>query len=517
MTDIVGNETLRSVWEDLESTQGDKTFLVFQDCEGLIREYTYQQFSKEINRTANLFIERGIESGETVAVHMRTSPEFMMCLFGLASIGAIMVPMNEQYVQEECEYVLEMCKSQCTVIDEEYQDLYQRIEAKSAQFSKGIVVVHEKRNTSFVNDFNDLKDAQPLELKELRPLHSEDPCEILFTSGTTARAKGVIITHCNMIFSGLYGNWQVSLRSDDRVLSTMPACHSNFQLAAMTPVLTAGATLVVVKKYSVRRFWQQVRTHKATIIQATAMMVRTLMLRPVDPEEKKHQVREVLYFLPIADEEKISFEERFDVRILNTYGSTESLTWVLTDPPVGPRKWPSVGRVGLSYEAKIVDDEKKELGPGEIGEIYVKGVPGRTIMKGYYRDAEETKRIMSADGWLRTGDKGYVDESGWFYFVDRKVNMVKRSGENISTTELENVLIAHPDIAEAAVIGVPDPIRDQAIKAFVRSAQGKSLTEETVLAYCKEHMAPFKVPSYIELVDDFPRTCSMKIEKRLLK
>ena len=138
-------------------------------------------------------------------------------------------------------------------------------------------------------------------------------------------------------------------------------------------------------------------------------------------------------------------------------------------------------------------------------------------MKEYFNDPEATARTFTDDGWLKTGDKGYVDEDGWFFFVDRKVNMIKRAGENISTTELENVLVDHPLIAEAAVIGVPDPIRDQAVKAFVLPCAGAELTEEDVLSYCEGHMAGFKVPSYVEIVHSFPRTCSMKIEKRLLR
>ena len=143
---------------------------------------------------------------------------------------------------------------------------------------------------------------------------------------------------------------------------------------------------------------------------------------------------------------------------------------------------------------------------------------GRTIMKEYLQRRPRPRRArFTEDGWLKTGDKGYVDEDGWFFFVDRKVNMIKRAGENISTTELENVLAGHPRIAEAAVIGVADPIRDQAVKAFVLPAAGARITEEEVLAYCEEHMAGFKVPSYVEIVDSFPRTCSMKIEKKLLQ
>ncbi|MEG0323063.1 MAG: crotonobetaine/carnitine-CoA ligase [Raoultibacter sp.] len=516
MTDIVGNETLRDLWAGLEACCADKTFLIFQGRDGATCEYTYRQFSAEINKTANLFIEMGIQHGEKVAVQMHTSPEFMMCLFGLASIGAVTVPMNEQYLCEEAEYVIDKCGITCAVIEPEYVELYKSIESDGYHLCRGIVLARADECCPEFGNFAELKEAQPATLREVRPLSSDDAAEIIFTSGTTSRPKGCVLTHCNMIFSGLYGDWEVQLTSEDRMLSTMPACHSNFQLAALTPVLTAGATLVVIEKYSASRFWAQVRAYRATVIQSVAMMLRTLMLQPVDPDERNHCLREVLYFLSVTDEEKEAFEERFGIRIMNTYGSTESLVWVLTDLPTGPRKWPSVGRVGLSYEAKIIDEAGNELSPGEIGEIYIKGVPGRTLMKEYYNDPEETARTLSPDGWMHTGDKGYVDEAGWFYFVDRKANMIKRSGENISTTELENVLTGHPDIAEAAVIGVPDPIRDQAVKAFVLPVRGRAISVDEVFTYCEEHMAAFKVPSFIEVVDSFPRTCSMKIEKKLL-
>jgi crotonobetaine/carnitine-CoA ligase len=353
-------------------------------------------------------------------------------------------------------------------------------------------------------------------LIEERPLSSNMLAEVLFTSGTTCRPKGVMLTHANLIYSGLYGNWEVAMTEHDRLLTTMPACHSNFQLAAMTPVLTAGATLIVVEKYSASRFWSQIQSYRATVIQAVAMIVRTLMMQPVSENEKDHCLRDVLYFLHISEEEKQAFEERYCARIMNTYGSTESVCWAITDPPVGSRNWPSIGRVGLGYDAKIVDENGTELPVGEIGEIMIKGVPGLSLMAGYYLDEQETARVLSADGWLKTDDKGYQDEQGWFFFVDRKANMIKRAGENISASEIEELLMRHPQIVEAAVIGVPDPIRDETVKAFILTEHDADLTQEEVQSFCCQHLAPFKVPGIVEFVDCFPRTCSLKIEKKLL-
>ena len=537
MADIVGDETLRDLWQSVVERKGRRHFLTFQNRVGDVFEYTYAAFDEDVNRIANVFLDLGIEKGDHVALHLHSSPEFLMCLFGLAKIGAVAVPINEQYLADEAEYILENSDAICVVVEPLFYETYQELLARGHYFPKGVVVARAgtespKSNIDFssiytplgtveegqqgIYDFWMMRCEQSAILRDSCELASDDPVQIIYTSGTTSRPKGVVLTHANMVFSGLYGDWEVSLRGSDRVLTSMPACHSNFQLAALMPVITAGASLIIVEKYSATRFMKQIRHYKATVIQCVAMMLRTLLLQPVDPEEKNHCVREVLYFIPITDAEKEEFEQRFNMRIMNTYGSTESIGWAITDPPVGARNWPSVGRAGLGYKARICDMEDNELPPGEVGEIQIKGERGRSVMLEYYNNPEATENTFSADGWLKTGDQGYQDDNGWFYFVDRKVNMVKRSGENISTTELEEILEQHPAIAEAAVIGVPDPIRDQAIKAFVRFAPGESMTLAEVEQYCKDHMASFKVPTFYEVVEDFPRTCSMKIEKKLL-
>ena len=537
MADIVGNETLRDLWQSVVERKGRRHFLTFQNRVGDVFEYTYAAFDEDVNRIANVFLDLGIEKGDHVALHLHSSPEFLMCLFGLAKIGAVAVPINEQYLADEAEYILENSDAICVVVEPLFYETYQELLARGHYFPKGVVVARAgtespKSNIDFssiytplgtveegqqgIYDFWMMRCEQSAILRDSCELASDDPVQIIYTSGTTSRPKGVVLTHANMVFSGLYGDWEVSLRGSDRVLTSMPACHSNFQLAALMPVITAGASLIIVEKYSATRFMKQIRHYKATVIQCVAMMLRTLLLQPVDPEEKNHCVREVLYFIPITDAEKEEFEQRFNMNIMNTYGSTESIGWAITDPPVGARNWPSVGRAGLGYKARICDMDDNELPPGEVGEIQIKGERGRSVMLEYYNNPEATENTFSADGWLKTGDQGYQDDNGWFYFVDRKVNMVKRSGENISTTELEEILEQHPAIAESAVIGVPDPIRDQAIKAFVRFAPGESMTLAEVEQYCKDRMASFKVPTFYEVVEDFPRTCSMKIEKKLL-
>jgi crotonobetaine/carnitine-CoA ligase len=508
--DIVGSRTLRDLWEELARTSADRTFLVFEDRDGVVTEWTYGQFAVRIVRTANLFRSWGVAPGDHVGVHLGNCPEMLECLFGLALVGAVSVPFHPRSTATECNDIQRRVGARVVVAEPDVlpEDGYAG--------DPRILLARSQHDVPGTTPYGPARDAQPDVLADRVSLASEDPVGIVFTSGSTACPKGVVLTHANLLFSGLFVDWQATMTAQDRLLTTMPACHVNFQLNALMPVLTAGATLVAVERFSARRFWAQVREHRATVVQSIAMMLRTTMLQPVAPDERDHQVREVLYYLPVTDEEKVAYEQRFGVRLLNSYGTSETLVGVLTDPPVGERRWPSVGRVGLGYEVRIADGDGHEVPVGTVGEIQVRGVPGRTLMKEYFRDPEATAAAITPEGWFRTGDLGRADADGWHWFVDRRTHFVKRSGENVSPTEVEEVLTRHPAVAEAAVIGVPDPVHDEAVKAFVVLVPGQVVTVAQVRAHCAAHLADFKVPTIVEVVDDLPRTTTFKVAKAAL-
>ena len=273
----------------------------------------------------------------------------------------------------------------------------------------------------------------------------------------------------------------------------------------------------MVEHYSARRFWKQVCTHKAHFTDTMSIMNRTMLLQPEGAWEKEHCLKQIYFSMGLSNEEKERFESRFNVSLLNSYGMTETVSGVTCAPLVGDKNWPSVNRPALSYEIKIIDGQGNEVAAGVPGEICVHGVPGRSIIAGYYKDEEATARLIDADGWLHSGDCGYLDENGWLFFIERCDYMIKRAGENVSSIEVECVLTSHPKIVDAAVIGIPDPIRDQAVKAFVKLLPDASLTEEEITEYCCARLAKFKIPTIIEFVTDFPRTATGKIKKSLLK
>lgn len=517
--DTVGNRNLVDLWRDLAENSAGRTFLVFEDRWGRVVEYTYGEFDALINKTANLFLSIGVTPGSAVAVHMHNCPELLMCMFGLAKIGAVLVPLHPRNTREECSDIIGRVEAIAVVCEEEVRHLYgpgmDQIDVPHVLLARGEELLPG------TSRFETERDGQPTLLTIPATAANSDADQlvagIVFTSGTTARPKGVELTHYNLVFSGEFVNWQADMTADDRLLTTMPACHVNFQLNALMPVLTAGATLIAVEKYSATNFWRQVCHYEATIVQGIAMMVRTMLMQPETRRDRDNRVREILYYLPITDDEKAQFEARFNVRLLNSYGTSETLVGVITDPPHGPRRWPSIGQVGPNYEARIADDDGHELPPGKIGEIQIRGQRGRTLMKEYFRDPASTEALFNAEGWMHTGDLGYMDDDGWYFFLDRKNNLIKRAGENVSPAEVEAVLVEHPGILEAAVLGVPDPMYDQAVKALVVLSGATPLRAEDIRTYCRGKLADFKVPTIVEIVQALPQTGSFKLARSSLK
>jgi crotonobetaine/carnitine-CoA ligase len=242
------------------------------------------------------------------------------------------------------------------------------------------------------------------------------------------------------------------------------------------------------------------------------MQARTLLAQPERETDSQHTVRRTFYALNISVAEKDRFEKRFAVELINAYGLSEAMTLVTIAPVFGPKRWPSIGLPSAGRVVRLVGEDGQDVAVGEPGEIVVAGVPGRTIMKGYHNNPEATAKAIR-DGWLYTGDSAFADEDGYLYWFDRSVDAIKRAGENISTIEVEGVLTEHPAIAEAAVIGIPDPIRDQAVKAVVVFVAGVTATADELTEFCAKRLSKFKVPTEYEFRDALPKTSIGKVSK----
>lgn len=330
--DIIGGQHLRQMWDDLADVYGHKTALICESSGGVVNRYSYLELNQEINRTANLFYTLGIRKGDKVALHLDNCPEFIFCWFGLAKIGAIMVPINARLLREESAWILQNSQACLLVTSAQFYPMYQQIQQEDATQLRHICLTDVALPADDgVSSFTQLKNQQPATLCYAPPLLTDDTAEILFTSGTTSRPKGVVITHYNLRFAGYYSAWQCALRDDDVYLTVMPAFHIDCQCTAAMAAFSAGATFVLVEKYSARAFWGQVQKYRATITECIPMMIRTLMVQPPSANDRQHRLREVMFYLNLSEQEKDAFCERFGVRLLTSYGMTETIVGIVPD------------------------------------------------------------------------------------------------------------------------------------------------------------------------------------------
>ena len=446
---------------------------------------TYAELADASLRAAAGFARLGVEPGDRVVVLLANRLETVLAWFGLARLGAIFVPANPALTPRELAHVVTTAGASVGVAE------------GSALAATGLRTVPP----------DDLLADAPL--ADVPAVGPEDPVELVYTSGTTSAPKAAVITHANCVFSGAQKAAAMELTADDRVLSALPVFHVNAQ-SALLAALSAGAPFVLTERYSASRYCEQLAAHGTTVTSLVGTQVRTLLRQEPGAGDRAHATRRAWFALNVSEAERAAFEERFGIRLLNGYGLTEAFTSVTQAPLHGPDCYPAVG-APLPGRALRVDAPD-----GEVGEILVGGEPGRTIMAGYWNDAEATAATIR-DGWLHTGDLGRLDEGGFLHFVERKALTIKRAGENIAAGEVEQVLLEHPDVAEAAVVGVSDAIRDEAVKAVVVLGRGASATVEELEQHCAARLAPFKVPTVWSLRDELPRNSLGKVEYRRLR
>jgi crotonobetaine/carnitine-CoA ligase len=272
----------------------------------------------------------------------------------------------------------------------------------------------------------------------------------------------------------------------------------------------------MAEQFSATKYMPQVRAHGATTTSLVAATLKMAYNQPPHELDAENNLRVVMYAIVIPDEVWEGFEKRFDTKLCDLWGMTETLGATTLNPIDGVMKRNCIGMPRAENALKVIDEKGNEVPSGTVGEIIVQGVPGRTLMKAYYNNPEATAETIR-DGWLYTGDNAYMDEDGYFHFVDRKKDMIKRSGENVAATEVEYVISLHPKVKENVVIGVPDPIRDEAIMALIILNPDETCEEQEIIDWCAEKLAKFKVPGFVKFKEDFPRTSIGKVQKNILK
>jgi crotonobetaine/carnitine-CoA ligase len=488
------HRTLGELLDAAAGRQAPAAGLTFAADGGETASLSWAELAEVSLRAAGGFTRLGVRHGDRVLVQLANCAEAVTAWFALARLGAIHVPANPALTVRELAHA---------VLDSGATVAVARSENAGTVADAGverIVLVDE-------GSFAELAAGAPL--ADPPALEPGTPVELVYTSGVTAMPKAAVITHANCVYSGWSKAAAMELTDGDRVLSALPVFHVNAQ-SALLAALTAGASLVLLERYSASRYCGQLAAHGATVTSLVGTQVRTLLRQEPGPDDRAHATTRAWFSLNVTDGERAAFEQRFGIRLLNGYGLTEAFTSVTQAPLHGPDCWPAVGAPLPGRTLQIAAAE------GEVGEILVGGEPGRTLMAGYWRAPDATGAALR-DGWLHTGDLGRLDERGFLHFVERKALTIKRAGENVGAGEVEAVLLEHPDVAEAAVVGVPDPIRDEAVKAVVVLAPAAAATVEELESWCAERLAPFKVPTVWSVRDELPRSSLGKVEYRRLR
>lgn len=507
--DRVGERSFPVVLDEQAEQFGDRTFLIHEDLEGTVSSLSFAELRAASYANAAALQSAGLKKGDRAFVFLRNTADFVPLWFGIMAAGGVAAPGNIFLTAPEVEYLVNHVDPAVIVTERKFLPLFAEVIANTKSLATLISADGGEGSTALP----DLLGAAP---KYQPPsIDSKDLAEILFTSGTSSRPKGVMLTHANLIWCGIAGVANTALTPEDRSFNNKPLFHANCQETVLA-CLTGGATVIIGERYSASRYFKQLIDHAATICSLSGMLCRTLVNQPPSAHDRAHNIRFAGYGINISENEIVNFVERFGIRLRNGYGSSEAMLYITVESVSAPSTYPAIGRPALEREVHIVDERNQILATDEVGEIVVKGRPGRNLMLGYYKDKDATKAAFDG-GWLHTNDLGWFDETGNLHFAGRRGDMIKRAGENISAREIEDVLLQNEAVTDAAVIGVPDPVRDQAVKAFVVLHSGRHYRAEDLRDFCRERLAYFKLPEFIVFVDELPRNASGKVQKRALE
>jgi len=484
--------------------------LMFED-----KTITYHELDEMANRVANGLRELGIRQGERVALFLPNIPAFVFSYLGIQKIGAIAVSLNSGLKSEEVEFILNDSGAKVLVTTEAQRENVPSPPSIPPN-SRGEVPHLEHILIAEGQAGADraltalMANASPV--AQALNMAPDAPAAIVYTSGTTGFPKGATLSHANVISNMKAKKRYLDIRPDDRLLLFMPMFHCFGQNAILNSGLNAGATIVLHRKFSVTQLLESIVNDQVTMF----FGVPTIFILLYDKLSIKQMEGVRYYFsaaasLPVEIERK--WQEKFGALIYQGYGLTETSPFASYNH-LTRHKPGSIGTPIEYVEMKIVDvEDGHDLPAGEIGEIVIRGA---NVMLGYWNRPTETAEAMR-NGWFRSGDIGRMDEDGYFYIEDRLKDMINVGGANVYPAEVENVLYQHPAVAEAAIYGVPDAVLGEQVRANIVLKTEQSATEEELIAFCRQRMVKYKVPTVIEFVDELPKSRTGKVLKRVLR
>lgn len=478
----------------------DRPALVFKD-----RRWTYRELDLEASAIAAGLKTLGLMPGERLGLHLPNWPEFVLAYYAAQKVGLVPLSLNVTYRAEEIAYLCQDGEVSAVVTAAPVvADLPPRAAIPSVRH---LILAGAKREDAV--ELAELKGDPALRALDL---DREETAAILYTSATTGRPKGVMLTHSNIVSNAYATVHHLRMTPDDKGLCALPLFHCFGQNFILNALVTAGGTLVLQERFVPEEFLAAIARERISLLYA----VPTMYIFLLNTDLSRRDLSSLRLCFSAAAMLPADVEQRWHAAtghwIHQGYGLTECSPFASYNHDIR-HKPGSVGTPIENVEMKVVDEQGRELPDGELGEILIKGP---NVMKGYFRNPDATAQTVK-NGWLHSGDIGYRDPDGYYYVVDRVKDMINVSGFKVFPREVEEVLFRHPSVEEAAVVGVPDPVRGEAVKAFIVLKRGAEGDAEALRTFCRERIAGYKVPEAVEFVPAIPKSPTGKILKKELR
>ncbi len=482
------------------------------------KETSYAELDRAITQFASGLMSLGYQKGDHVALIVGNSPYYIVGLYGALRLGLVVIPINPLYTSTEMSYIIKNGDVKAIIT---MDNLLEKFKTINDQFSKvnHYIVCDSHSNQQPVSFLQENSKSFTAVLKLGSPhftgpvLEEDSMAIILYTSGTTGTPKGAMLSHKNLYSNAKDTADYLQINEHDRVIAALPMFHVFCLTVSLNAPLMNGGTVLILPKFSPTEVFKISKQNEATIFAGVPTMYNYLLRGGKAKVDYFSSIRLCISggaSMPVSLLK--AFEEAFHVKVSEGYGLSEASPVTCFNPLDRPRKPGSIGCSILNVENKVVDELGQEVPIGEIGELIVRGP---NVMLGYYKMPEETAAALK-DGWLYTGDMARMDDENYFYIVDRKKDMVLVGGYNVYPREVEEVLYAHPNVTEVAVIGVPDPQTGEAVHSFV-VIDKPSLTEEDLIEYCQAHLVKYKVPTSIDFLEELPKNTTGKILRKNLR
>ena len=489
---------------------------------------TYRQFGSRVNQWANAMGGLGIQKGDRVAMLSQNCHRMLEAFFGTPLLGSILMPLNYRLVPDDFLYILNHGGAKVLIVEEGFTPLIDPIRDNLGTVEHFVLASDDSRiSEEGWLDYESLIAAAPIEDPPPVEIDENETSALLYTSGTTGRPKGVMLTHRNLYINAINSICEFGIHERDVYLHTLAQFHCNGWGVGYA-VTGMGGTHVIIKKFEPAAFFDLVTRERVTFACMPPTMINMALNHPMDAEAVEALPRGARIGTagsapPLATIQ--GAQERFGWRVIQIYGLTETAPF-LTVSKVKPHMdhWPEEHRLRvqaktgypmIGVDIRVIDDEGRDVAAdsGEVGEVITRA---NVVMKGYWRQPEATDAVI-VDGWFHTGDMALLDSEGYIEVVDRKKDLIISGGENISSIEVEGFLYRHPAVLEAAVIAAPDERWGETVCALVVLKPDAEANEEELIEFCRAHLAHFKCPRRIQFIESLPRTATGKIQKNVLR